>query len=775
MNDFKNIGTWESNFGLLPIKLNPISKVDKFLMLNGGLGDFCLKTSPIDEEINDTFRESWSTNTKNYLFLNDDYIEITNWYDNKIEKISNSKIDFNLNQFYKFLSSKSFKTQNDVIPFILDIFRQLRNITFEKHDSSNAINLLFHLLISLEEDYTSIDYNKWSISTTKFPDRFEYFVELINRGVKNIKPNLDLILRHTAGMLFQEAHREVIYFNPQRDLFGGVSSKLETNLDAYSSIHYTPQYIARSIVENILKSLDLEKKELIILDPSCGSSEFLIEVLKQLKNKDYKGKITIKGFDSSESAIRTSHFLLAYENRKQWNNQLNIEVKKVDDSLLIDWGKNDIILMNPPFISWELLKDKDSRDNVASILQSVMKNKRPNQATAFFYYATQSLSENGVIGCVLPTSIFYSDIYSEMRNLLNKELNFKVLAKLGNYVFEDALTDVSLFIATKGHSSLLLPKLIWTKNEKGIVQDTLREFRKMNANNEQSINSKNFSIYTPTSFPILKESWKVISLLENDFIKELDLYYKAGKLSLVSDILNINQGALLGIKNIFKISKEEYLQLASKDKKLFRPILTNNSIRSGQITIYEYVWFPYDKDGLIFKDEEALGHLDFYNTILLPNKESLSNRSGITNWWSLTRPRNWQFTKEPRLYSNRFGNSNSFGFDIKGECVIEEGNAFIPKKEFLKNDYYFYLACFSSTIFDNLLSIFSKQLAGGKWYDLGQKNIKSIPIPNVHKNNLRENSAYLKLSEMGIELEQGNSFVKPVIDDILKSYFYPNY
>ena len=147
---------------------------------------------------------------------------------------------------------------------------------------------------------------------------------------------------------------------------------------------------------------------------------------------------------------------------------------------------------------------------------------------------------------------------------------------------------------------------------------------------------------------------------------------------------------------------------------------------------------------------------------------------GINHWWLLTRPRNWQFTKEPRLFSNRFGNSNSFGFDKNGNCIIEEGNAFIPKKEFQATDYYFYLACFSSDVFDILLSIYSKQLAGGKWYDLGNKNIKNIPIPNVNKNNLRESGAYLKLVELGKELESGNSFVKPVIDDILKSYFYPN-
>lgn len=773
MNDLKNIGTWESNFGLLPIKLNPLFQVDKFLMLNGGLGDFCLKTSSIGgEDIQSIFQESWSTNTKNFLFIDEDSIEVTNWHDNKIEKISNNKIEFNLNQFYKYLSSKSYKTQNDVVPFILDIFRQLRNITFEKQDSSEAINLLFHLLISLEEDYTKIDVATWDISETKFPDKFEYFVELVNQGVRGIKPNLDLILRHTAGILFQEAHREVIYFNPQRDLFGGVSSKLEARMDAYSSIHYTPQYIARSIVENVLKSLDFTKNELTILDPSCGSSEFLIEILKQLKNKDYRGRITVKGFDSSDSAIRTSKFLLSYENRKQWGNSITLDIRKVKDSLVEDWGRNDVILMNPPFISWELLKDKESRDNVSEILNNVVKRSRPNQATAFFYKATQSLNDDGIVGCVLPTSIFNSEIYSELRGKLNEELSFKLLAKLGNYVFEDALTDVSLFIAANNHSALL-PKLIWTKNEKGIVQDALREFRKMNANNEQSVNNKNFSIYTPPYFPILNNTWKVISLSENDFIKELDIFHKAGKLSTISDIFSINQGALLGIKNIFKISTEEYNLLPIEEKKYFRPILTNNSIRTGKITIYEYVWFPYDKNGLIFKKERELVALDFYNSRLLPNKDILEKRTGITHWWSLTRPRNWQFIKEPRLYSSRFGSSNSFGFDKKGDCVIEEGNAFIPKKEFQMSDYYFYLACFSSNIFDLLLSIYSKPIMSG--YDIGKIQIKNIPIPNVYKNNLRENGAYLKLSELGRELADGNSFVKPVIDDILKSYFYPNY
>lgn len=770
MNDLININTWTSNFGLLPIKLNPLLQEDKFLMLNGGLGDFCLKTSN-EYNLEEIYAESWSTNTKNYLILDDDVVKVRNWYDNKIEDIPINKIEFNLNQFYKYLTSKSYKTQNDVVPFILDIFRQLRNLTFENSDASEALNLLFTLLISLEEDYSNVDVEKWKISTPHFPDRFEYFVELINQGIRNIKPNLDLILRHTAGVLFQEAHREVIYFNPQRDLFGGVSNKLLTKVDAYSSIHYTPQYIARTIVENVLKDFDLLSPQIKILDPSCGSSEFLIEVLKQLKNIGYNGNISISGFDTSESAIRTSIFLLNYENRNQWNGQLHINIKRVEDSLIEDWGENDIILMNPPFVSWELLKEKSNRDSVLDVLESVVKRARPNQASAFFYKACNSLSQNGQIGCIIPSSIFTSEIYSDLRRELMDRFSFNVLAKLGNYVFEDALTDVSLFVG-RNKNNVQLPKLIWTKNEKGVVQNALRDFRKMNANNEQSISNKNYSIYTPTYFPILKNNWKIISLEENHFIRELHIFNLAGKLSPISDIFNINQGALLGVKNVFKVSLEQYNKFNADERKFFRPIVTNDSIKVGKLVIHEYVWFPYDKNGAIIQSEDQLKDLEFYNNNLLPNKEILEKRSGIVNWWSLTRPRNWQFEKEERLFSNRFGSSKSFAFDKKGDCIIEEGNAFIPKKAFIKDYYYFYLACFSSNIFDKLLSIYSKPIMSG--YDLGKIQIKNIPVPNIHKNSIIESDAYNRLVELGKELESGNTYVKSVIDDILKSSFYPN-
>lgn len=769
MKNFSDISFWKQNYGLLPLHLKNVVE-SRFLMLNGGYGDFCLQTNE-DGDV-DLFNEySWSSNTKNYLIVEKDNIKIVNWLDSESESIPKKAIEANLGKFYKYLLSKSYKTQNDVVPFVIDIFKQLRNETTEKQNPKNAISILFQLLISLENDNLGNIPNKFiDFEKAHLPNNFEHYRDRLLTGVKSIKPNLDLILRHTSGALFQEAHKEVLYFDLQRDLFGGVSSKLITKNDSYSSIHYTPPYLARTIVENSLKEIDRSKPTLRILDPSCGSSEFLIEALKQLKFLDYNGKITLVGYDTSPSAIETSKFLLHYENKTQWDGNIDLQVEVVDDSLSIDWGtNNDLILMNPPFVSWEQLKNKDSRDILKDVLGNSFTKGKPNQASAFFRKATLSLNKSGVLGCVLPSSLLTFDSYKSLRNEITESIDIKLLAKLGNYVFEDALTDVSLFIGKKPLSQTY-PRVIWTKNEKGIVPEALRELRKLQINNEISKIEQNYNIYTPSTFNN-SINWKINSYSDETFLQGLNRFTKEGKLTSTINIFTINQGALLGIQNVFTITKDEYQKLPLKEKKYYRKSINTSSFNYGKLENNEYVWYPYNSNGLIIKTEEELLDLEFSATKLLKFKEGLESRKGINNWWELTRPRNWQFKFEPRLYSARFGSTKSFGFDKLGETVILEGNAFLPKFKFKEDDYYFYLSIFSSEVYGRLLTIFSKSLLSG--FDLGKIQIKDIPIPDVRKmeNNLPN---YQTLVLLGKELEKGNSSVVYLINDEVRLFFPEN-
>lgn len=778
MRDLAQLPTWKRNFGLLPIKLSLDAQDNQsYILLNGGYGDFCLNvntTQNIESEI--YYSKAWSSSTKNFVVLDNDNVHVYNWGNRKAETIQKRLVEENIFKFYEYLTLNNQKTKQDFVPYLIDIFKQFRNYTQERESATEALNLLFALLAGLEDDLSSSDISsKWGIQSFTLPSSFEQYVERLKGN--EFAPHLNLILRHSAGALFQEAQKEVLFFDRQINLFGEYSSSLETKKNIYTSIHYTPSYLSRTIVENVLNKIDLSKPIIKIFDPACGSAEFLIESLKQLAEKNFTGRVEVTGWDSSESAINTALFLLTYEKRTVWQDRLQFNLLQVVDSLQQSWATDfDAILMNPPFVSWEQL-NKLSREAVQNALNFI-KSGKPNQASAFFYKAIQSLNENGAIGCVVPTSLLTLDTYKELRDLSHDHISIDLIGKLGNFVFEDALTDVSIIIGHKPRSAQI-PYILWVKNERGAASNALRDLRKMHSSDQYKVDESNYSIYQPHTFPIAKESWKPIAYSENELMKKLALYIAEKKLIKVQSIFNVKQGIRTGNNQIFKISPTTFATLPIEEQKLFRPAIENESINNCQISITNYVWFPYSSQGILIETEEELQLKapNFYETILLPNKQNLISRArkDVSNWWHLSEHRAWLRERKLRLVSTEFGGSNSFALDKQGTFVIERGNAWIPKHDFESIDhFYFYLALFSSSLFENLLSIYSKQLAGGKWYDLGNKYTKDIPIPDVRSQNIKNSDGYSKLVSLGKDMADGFNHSKSLIDNILREYFYPS-
>ncbi|WP_346696413.1 N-6 DNA methylase [Barnesiella viscericola] len=769
---------WAKQTGLLPIHLDPKEKMERFIMLDGGYYDFCLDLAD-NEDINPEmcFSKAWSTNTKNYVIVDNKQSKIIvhNWLLHTSTTLQTDIVTNKFNQFVQILNRNTYKSDEDLVPFVLGLFRQMRNLTGEKNDSIIALNLLYRLLISLQEDINKIDCDEWKIEDVQIPAQFDYFVETIRAGVKNITPDFDLILRHCSGPLFQEAHREVSLFNQNRDLFGGVSSSIEFALTNYSSIHYTPQYLARSIVENAIQNIDLNKESIKILDPACGSGAFLLESLKILKDRGYMGKIHIIGWDCSPSAISTVTFLLNYEQRKQWGvKKLIYDVKLVEDSLLENWDDDyDLIVMNPPFLAWELIKSNNSKDAILSALTGVTLKKRPNQAAAFFYQAINSLAPKGVLGAVLPSSILLLDQYAQLRDKILQKCKLRAIARLGNFIFEDALADVS-FIIAKYELDERNPEAIWCRNRKGIAYDAIKSWRKMKYNQIPNFSTDDFSIYTTSRFPIINNNWNIIPMRDEQFLYLLKNWQCIGKLVPLTDIFDIYQGLLTGKKGIFEISISEYKQLPDDEKIYYRPLINSGTINCGKIQIKNYIWFPYNKNGVTINSENDLQRLRETWNHIAPYRAELKTRKSVKNWWELTRPRTWQFSPKFRLYSMRFGNSSSFGIGEEDNYVIEEGNAFEFKQseKYQKDDFFFYLSLFSSNIFERLLSIYSKRILAG--YDLGKAQIKDIPIIDVKENNIREGEPYKKMVTIGKMLSQGDSYMQNAIDNYIQ-IFYPDY
>lgn len=779
MNRLNDIKNWKNQLGLLPMNLFSANTENKFILLNGGYGDFCLDTNP-DREPIDYYSYSWSSNTKNFITIKNKYIHLYNWLKEKEEVYPVKKVQENISKFYDYLIKDSYKSEFDITPIILDIYRQLRVETGEDKEGINAINQLLMLLVAIENnnDVTNINFADWGLQNniSRLPNLGDY-IEILKNKIKTINgeritPNVDLIIRHSAGQLFQDAQKEAIFSNRQVGLFGGYTSDYNLRSKLYTSLHYTPPYLVRSIVEYSLSKINLHEKEnLKILDPACGSSEFLVEALKQLKSLGYNNNAEVHAWDISETAINISKFLLNYEKR-EWGARLKIYVKKVNNSLTEEWDNDyDLILMNPPFHSWELM-NKTDREIVSETL-SESTNKKPNLASAFVNKSVNQLKDDGVIGSVIPSSVLLMDSYIKVRDNLQEQLSLLLVGKLGNFVFEDAFTDVSIIIGKKTTRLNKLPLLLWSKNEKGIITDALRYLRKVNYENTPYIKeNKSYNIYIPEKYPD-NDNWKVISYNEQEMKKQLEKFIILGELKTVKDIFNVKQGIRTGYNKAFIISKDFFEQLPKNEKEFFRPAVDNDSIKKGGLAFLNYIWFPYNSKGLLFNTEAAFmneapnfyKHLNFY-------KEILNNRKGVNNWWELTRPRTWQFSEKIKIVSAEFGKSGSFAFDVKGEFAVERGNAWIPKKEFENiDDHYFYLSVFNSYFFEKLLSIYSRQLAGGKWYDLGKKYTADIPIPEISEE-LKNSSVYEKLVHFGKQISSGEMFYFEVIDDYIKERIY---
>ena len=766
---------WAIDSGLMPMHLAPHNEGERYIMLDGGYYEFCLDLDAEGGTESDYNSYAWSSDVKNYIRVAGNDVTVYNWKSHRSDTMKLALIEQKFNQFLKIINSTSINSSDDVTPFLLGLFAQLRNLTQETKQPKEAMNLLFKLLVSIEEEHLDAEVcRRWSISDTVLPNGFDMLVESIRKGALQIKPNLDFILRHGSGKLFEVAHRTALSFNPQWDLFGGISTEVVlADSSSYSCLHYTPRYLVRSIVENSLKQLNKELEKIRIFDPACGSGAFLQEALKQLKELNFQGKIEVIAFDNSEMAVSTTKFLLSYEQRKQWDERQMTYQVTVHDSVVTDWPECDLLLMNPPYIAMELIKDSETKDAVWETLKDLNMKKRPNMAAAFLYKAVKALGANGILGTVLPSSLLLLEQYQSLREAIRSMCDLNIIAKLGNFAFSDALTDASIVIAKRQDPTLSIPLTLWCKNQDGAPFNAIRGLRKMQYDNLTSRIEDDYNIYTPSRFPVVGETWNTIPMKDDRLVQQLKVRVGTGDLRPLSEVFAVKQGIITGIRDIFEISDIQYDSIPEKEKKLFRNIASSLTIEDGQIRKDSYLWYPYNKKGLIIETEDQLRQYEWSYNWLGPHKPELLNRNGIRNWWEPTRPRTWQFEPAMRLCSKRFGNSSSFAI-ASPDFVIKDGNAFLFNSEnAVKSDYYFYLAYFSSSTFEHLLSIYARTLMKG--YDLGNRNIKDIPIVDVTENTgIRTTYAYQKLVELAEMYSEGFPIKKEKFGYLVDS-FYPGY
>jgi adenine-specific DNA-methyltransferase len=745
-NNDNRLADWTNGLGLLPVPLRANRDDQRFILLNGSRGNFCLDLSVRHPE--DPRRDAWSSNVGHYVQATESEIRVTRW-DGPIgstEFWTIASVLQRLAAFHEYLEETTPSPDASVIAHGIRVFRQLRAAL--PVDAAGDVALQAFLLLLAESaensNLTSNDLAAWGLddsartaaSYVKTSDWHNLRLALrAGRPAQQLGLDTSLLIRHAAGPLFEEAHREAQFLSGQQLTLGTLPPRPAAVAAKPTGVglHFTPPMLARSLVQEGLEALPPRaRRTLTIFDPACGSGEFLREALRQLVQRGYTEPVRLVGWDISAAAVAMARFVLACEIRGSRVPPVEIELVAQDSlSISTTWPKGvDLVFMNPPFCSWEELRPGD-RTRLTQIL-GPLRQKRPDVAFAFLLLATTSLATDGALGTVVPASLLSSDSAKALRGALLEMTCPRVIARLGSHsAFPGALVDAGLLVLSRPTRSSCTPVALWADHQPASASRALRALRQTLIGGRSAslpIVKAPFSIYflDPPALdaeswaPRPYNAWKLLSAIP-------------GATTFVTDVFRVSQGIRSGLNKAFILAKATYLTLPKPEQAYFRPAVVNGSLRAGQLLRNFFVFYPYDETAISSEKHLSRFLPDYYERFLRPNRPLLESRRGLLTerWWELTRPRLGQRTNRKKLVSTYFGDVGAFGWDSDGDFAVVQGFAWLPtSRQHPDRIGLAYLTLLNTAVFSTLLSATSIHVAGGQW-DLSPRFLRHTPLPNL--------------------------------------------
>ena len=201
-----------------------------------------------------------------------------------------------------------------------------------------------------------------------------------------------------------------------------LTKTLEKNIKKQDGIFFTPPLTVKNILNHLKCYL---KKCKAVLEPSCGSCEFVLELHKQYP--------TIK-----TTAIELNETI--YDNIKHLSNA-NIEILNCDYLNYQTDKKYDLIIGNPPF--FVIKKNKVDKKYYEYF------DGRPNIFILFIIKALSMLATNGILAFILPKSFLNCLYYDKTRQYINKHCKIiKIIECKENYI-ETQQDTICLIIQNK--------------------------------------------------------------------------------------------------------------------------------------------------------------------------------------------------------------------------------------------------------------------------------------------------------------------------------------
>lgn len=205
--------------------------------------------------------------------------------------------------------------------------------------------------------------------------------------------------------------------------------------------YFTPQFIRVQLINQLNKNIINP----LILDPACGTGEFLVTASKYFNNPK------LFGWEIDKNLITLAHQLIPQASL------LNVNSLKYNAD-----QKFDFIIGNPPY--FEFKPDSPTFNKYKDVISG-----RPNIFSFFIKLGIDLLKDNGYLAYVVSPSMNNGAYFQKLRQYIIDHTNIEYLHIVENsQLFDGALQKIMLLILKKGKNK---GNFVFKKNNKIIFSE----------------------------------------------------------------------------------------------------------------------------------------------------------------------------------------------------------------------------------------------------------------------------------------------------------------
>lgn len=341
---------------------------------------------------------------------------------------------------------------NDIDPLVIDNI--LKNKIGNRRNKRNSIDNI--IPVSYIEDKRIVDIitsilelkEKFNVSINEV--LHETIIKVITNNNMQIPEDIESILgsRSSSEDFINSFSNIKIEYNEDNDFLGCLyMSLLSVGKKDTNGIFYTPF----KVVDQIVSSIDFKEKNKIV-DPGCGSGNFLIQVFKKMKSEKISTKNIIDnlyGFDIDNIAMLLAKTNIYILDESISFNEINIyHCDFLNDEINYTF---DVVVGNPP---WG--KKYTTEEKVILKKKYNLSFSKMDSFSQFIIRSFDVLNQDGILGFVLPSSILNIAVHEEIRKFLLKN-KIEYIKKIGRE-FEEIVTDVIIIkiIKASGENNLCI-------------------------------------------------------------------------------------------------------------------------------------------------------------------------------------------------------------------------------------------------------------------------------------------------------------------------------